>query len=182
LTVIRFGGKARPSAARTRSRDTATALSGSPTTVKAGSPEAVGGRRLGLELNDDLDAVEGDRSNPGDHAPTAGCAGVECRGEPAAMPAPRRFVLFRAYDPFGAQPRRQRVDNGKPAAQFAVIGLGRRIRRRIAEIEAQGIIQLSASRQRDRRFRKNGCGSPPSCMREWIMAPRRARLPLPTEP
>jgi hypothetical protein len=44
LTVIRFGGKAKPraaSAARTRSRDSATALSGNPTTVKAGSPEAI---------------------------------------------------------------------------------------------------------------------------------------------
>jgi hypothetical protein len=43
-TVIRLGGKARPkapSAARTRSRDSATALSGSPTTVKAGNPEAI---------------------------------------------------------------------------------------------------------------------------------------------
>jgi hypothetical protein len=44
LTVIRFGGSPRPSeasAARTRSRDSATALSGSPTMVKAGSPEAI---------------------------------------------------------------------------------------------------------------------------------------------
>ena len=44
LTVIRFGGSAKPSAAsaaRTRSRDSATALSGNPTTVKAGSPEAI---------------------------------------------------------------------------------------------------------------------------------------------
>ncbi len=41
LTVIRFGGRARPSApraARTRSRDSAPALSGKPTMVKAGSP------------------------------------------------------------------------------------------------------------------------------------------------
>ena len=44
LTVIRFGGNAKPSAAsaaRTRSRDSATALSGNPTTVKAGSPETI---------------------------------------------------------------------------------------------------------------------------------------------
>ena len=42
--MIRFGGSAKPSAAsaaRTRSRDSATALSGNPTTVKAGSPEAI---------------------------------------------------------------------------------------------------------------------------------------------
>ena len=41
---MRRGGSPRPSeasAARTRSRDSATALSGSPTTVKAGSPEAI---------------------------------------------------------------------------------------------------------------------------------------------
>jgi hypothetical protein len=44
LTVMRFGGKARPmevKAARTRSRLSVTALSGSPTTVKAGSPGAI---------------------------------------------------------------------------------------------------------------------------------------------
>jgi hypothetical protein len=44
LTVMRRGGRPRPkevSAARTRSRDSATALSGSPTTVKAGKPEAI---------------------------------------------------------------------------------------------------------------------------------------------
>ena len=41
---MRRGGSPRPSAAsaaRTRSRNSATALSGSPTTVKAGSPEAI---------------------------------------------------------------------------------------------------------------------------------------------
>jgi hypothetical protein len=41
---IRRGGNPRPSeasAARTRSRDSATALSGNPTTVKAGNPEAI---------------------------------------------------------------------------------------------------------------------------------------------
>jgi hypothetical protein len=41
---MRLGGSPRPSeasAARTRSRDSATALSGSPTTVKAGNPEAI---------------------------------------------------------------------------------------------------------------------------------------------
>ena len=41
---MRLGGSPRPneaSAARTRSRDSATALSGNPTTVKAGSPEAI---------------------------------------------------------------------------------------------------------------------------------------------
>ena len=41
---MRRGGSARPSAdsaARTRSRDSATALSGSPTTLKAGKPEAI---------------------------------------------------------------------------------------------------------------------------------------------
>jgi len=41
---IRFGGSAKPSAAsaaRTRSRDSATALSGNRTTVKAGSPETI---------------------------------------------------------------------------------------------------------------------------------------------
>jgi hypothetical protein len=39
-----FWGRAKPSAAsaaRTRSRDSATALSGNPTTVKAGSPETI---------------------------------------------------------------------------------------------------------------------------------------------
>ncbi len=44
LTVIRRGGRARPmatSAARTRSRDSATALSGRPTTVNAGRPPAI---------------------------------------------------------------------------------------------------------------------------------------------
>ncbi len=44
LTVIRLGGRARPRApraARTLSRDSATALSGSPTTVNAGNPEAI---------------------------------------------------------------------------------------------------------------------------------------------
>jgi hypothetical protein len=44
LTVIRFGGSAKPSAAsaaRTRSRDSATALSGKPTTLKAGRPETI---------------------------------------------------------------------------------------------------------------------------------------------
>ena len=44
LTVMRRGGRARPSAdkaARTRSRDSATALSGRPTIVKAGSPAAI---------------------------------------------------------------------------------------------------------------------------------------------
>jgi hypothetical protein len=41
---MRRGGSARPSAAkaaRTRSRDSATALSGRPTTLNAGSPEAI---------------------------------------------------------------------------------------------------------------------------------------------
>ena len=41
---MRRGGSARPSAeraARTRSRDSATALSGRPTIVKAGSPAAI---------------------------------------------------------------------------------------------------------------------------------------------
>ncbi len=41
---MRFGGNASPSefsAERTRSRDSATALSGSPTTVKTGRPEAI---------------------------------------------------------------------------------------------------------------------------------------------
>ena len=44
LTVIRLAGSANPSApsaARTRSRDSATALSGSPTTVNEDSPEAI---------------------------------------------------------------------------------------------------------------------------------------------
>ncbi len=44
LTVMRLGGSDRPSdpmAARTRSRLSVTALSGRPTTVKAGSPEAI---------------------------------------------------------------------------------------------------------------------------------------------
>jgi len=44
LTVIRRGGSASPSAfkaARTRSRDSATALSGSPTTLKATTPEVM---------------------------------------------------------------------------------------------------------------------------------------------
>src|SRR4051812_41741298 len=44
FTVIRRGGSAKPSAeraARTRSRDSATALSGRPTIVKAGSPAAI---------------------------------------------------------------------------------------------------------------------------------------------
>ena len=42
--MIRRDGNPRPSeasAARTRSRDSATALSGNPTTVKAGNPEAI---------------------------------------------------------------------------------------------------------------------------------------------
>ncbi len=44
LTVMRLGGSARPSALsapRTRSRDSATALSGSPTTEKAGRPALI---------------------------------------------------------------------------------------------------------------------------------------------
>ncbi len=41
---MRLGGSARPSdfsAERTRSRNSATALSGRPTTVKAGRPEVI---------------------------------------------------------------------------------------------------------------------------------------------
>jgi hypothetical protein len=44
LTVIPRGGSPSPSeasAARTGSRDSAAALSGNPTTVKAGNPEAI---------------------------------------------------------------------------------------------------------------------------------------------
>ena len=44
LTAIRFGGKARPidaNAARTRSRDSATALSARPTIAMAGKPLAI---------------------------------------------------------------------------------------------------------------------------------------------
>ena len=44
FTVILFAGRARPrpaSAPRTRSRLSATALSGSPTTMNAGKPEPI---------------------------------------------------------------------------------------------------------------------------------------------
>ena len=44
FTVMRLGGSDKPiapKAARTRSRLSATALSGRPTTVKAGTPEAI---------------------------------------------------------------------------------------------------------------------------------------------
>src|SRR5918996_420483 len=44
VTVMRFGGRARPmapSAPRTRSRDSPTALSGRPTTAKEGRPELI---------------------------------------------------------------------------------------------------------------------------------------------
>ena len=64
---MRFGGSARPmafSAPRTRSRLSATALSGRPTMVKCGHP------RPDLHLHIDrprLDALKGDGGDPGKH-------------------------------------------------------------------------------------------------------------------
>ena len=65
---MRLGGRARPSApsaARTRSRDSATALSGKPTMVNAGKPR----RDSHLHVDaDGLDPLECDRIHPRDHA------------------------------------------------------------------------------------------------------------------
>src|SRR3954453_23007148 len=87
LTVMRRGGNARPrapSAARTRSRDTADALSGKPTTLEAGSPppafaarlfrqaedvesrQAAADRHLRLDI-EHLDAMKRHRLYPRDH-------------------------------------------------------------------------------------------------------------------
>ena len=85
---MRLGGSARPiaaSEARTRSRLSATALSGSPTTANAGRPW----RDLHLHIDvEHVDALKRDGVDAGDHGPQ-GYARVVSKGLSHSVPDAR---------------------------------------------------------------------------------------------
>ena len=99
MTVILLGGNPRPSeasAARTRSRDSATALSGSPTTVNAGNPEAI---VTWVSTSMDLDPVKRDGPHLRDHALTILQAMVEFSRIGSTTPARPRRIDEKAQTP-----------------------------------------------------------------------------------